>query len=543
MFVYTGSNPVTKRLIEELNSANARGNRIEVPYIRNFNTFPSWSSYQDLNILAYRQDRGDNTRRISYESRSPKGGRTHKEFLRLQKQKAVVTSEYHRERTTLTVSFEPNDLDPEGRIHVGSDFDSLAVSYNGKDYDWYGPVYYEGTGHLNTDQVPWEHKVLGFDPGVYGYRPFTNERWTSSVTGPHQRKVSGDIYLYPVHQVQDFIPDLRVGSVPMIKSYAPTPPEATLECVKRLRASQADMLTAIAEMRSTVEGIVSNAARLVQWIKRLQTMASLKRNLASGPDPFSKMGWTLNEKHRLHVGARRNYERERRKAERRYQRFKTANARKYGNDTAKGAIDRLTSHWLDAQYGIQPTVLTIVDLLKLLEKQRGDFQRASVRYDLRHRVPENEYGWTLVSSNVKISSKVWGKSRLDFDRLIDDVLSYTNANPILTAWELIPLSFVLDWVYKVGDMLSTLMKPGVGIHEVYMDIRAQEITATYERIEPSGKYKLRVETFSFTRSYMDIDERFLITPHWDLNWQNYITAMSLIWAKARGTKIPKGSLT
>lgn len=540
MFIYTGNNTLVAKVVSDVNTANKNGSKLVVTTAMNYNGVFNFLRYQTENIEAFRQDKQQGARVVEWAEASPKGTRTLKSYNAAQKSGVIVTSEYYRARYKFTMTPVSPELSPEGRFRTDVVQKCTVFSYGGGVYWRSGRVYPTESARYTAPITNFPFKVLTLDwnPGI---KSLADDNLSKGFSA-HGIERDGEIYFHPVHKSDKNILDLSKLPLPTVRHYLGAPPEAILECVKRQRAAQFDALTAIGEMQTTIEGLASNVLRLTQWLRRLRMMASAKRRLldVTLSNPFQDS--TLSEKHRLHVGKYKHYQRVKRKEARRYQRFKERTAKDYKHD-GYNPFDRLTSHWLDAQYGIFPAVMTIVDLLKVLEKQRGDFVRASVEYTVDWELPRSSNGWELVGGSNTTGAKVWSKSRAKFDGVLDDLTSYATINPALTFWELVPLSFVVDWVYDVGDILSTLMKPASVVQEVYLDIQKQTIAATYELMEPKGAVRLRAEAQVFSRSYIDISDRFLITPHVDLSWRNYVTAFSLLWAKARGNKISKGSLT
>lgn len=115
----------------------------------------------------------------------------------------------------------------------------------------------------------------------------------------------------------------------------------------------------------------------------------------------------------------------------------------------------LSGQWLQLRYGIMPVILSIMDLVDLLDKQADEFKtnRSQLPVDLVSGVPpdtKEHCFWEEVHGEILVGAVA--KARFDQPglRLLDQV----KFNPVVTAWELIPFSFVLDWFANVGDVLS-----------------------------------------------------------------------------------------
>lgn len=119
-------------------------------------------------------------------------------------------------------------------------------------------------------------------------------------------------------------------------------------------------------------------------------------------------------------------------------------------------LDEIASLWMGYRYGIQPIVYSIQDALDYLE-QRGILYR-TVRKGENQTVNLDIPGWTF-NSPLSLRQRIWAKGRF--------AATTTNGlglNPVTTAWELVPLSFVIDWFLNIGDLLGALA-PSVSFDE------------------------------------------------------------------------------
>ena len=102
------------------------------------------------------------------------------------------------------------------------------------------------------------------------------------------------------------------------------------------------------------------------------------------------------------------------------------------------ANEAIAASWLTYRYGIMPNVYLIEDALKALDADKTLFLRDRSRR--LSQVPFLERpNWG--SPEVEVTDRVLVKSRLENDSKVGSQLS---ASLTKTAWELIPLSFVID---------------------------------------------------------------------------------------------------
>lgn len=146
----------------------------------------------------------------------------------------------------------------------------------------------------------------------------------------------------------------------------------------------------------------------------------------------------------------------------------------------------LMNQWMQYRYGIMPLVMSIEDAVKLLNSTVTEFSTAR-EGDLTHDI-ESSYpliqpkSFLYQKSYLDVKIRAVAKSKYDnANTFLIDMLTF---NPLQTAWELIPLSFVVDWFVNVGDMLFN-MTSSVG------DLAIQRAFCS------SIKYKYSVDTYLF----------------------------------------------
>lgn len=545
MFVYTGHSPVVKRYVAMVNDANSRGQILKLDGL-NGNIPFRFLGWQGFNIAAFDAMRHPD-KNFSYSSRSPKGERKAKEYRRAVKAGAILCSAYHNEKVRVRARFIPNDPNNKrvfeedvSKTHAIFPGEGKAISYGlvvPHDEEYYSHGFNELVAKYGLSEfVCYQRDYVAF--ATLAEAEFIIR------SGDNLGK-DGVIYLdiEPSHS-QDF----TIGSLPSFWAQLQAPPATTLECVKRIRGKQADFLTAIAEMEETIKGLQSQVQRTYAWLRNLQEIATARRNPGKtlnriNADLARWAGLPLTDAHRrrLYTGSLKNYRKMLKREQTRLVKKEREIRKIYKHESVGDVTDRLSSHWLEAQYGVGPMIYTIVDLLEAIQRQRPPYQRAKVAWNPEFELPKESNGWTLESGENRVSARVWGKGRPRIETLLDDLNRYTKTNPLLTAWELIPLSFVVDWVINIGDALSTLGTE-VFLQEAYMQGTTQKLSCTYTKAEPGGKIVLELEGFKYDRSFINIDERFILQPSWGLTKSNLVSGFSLLWAKVRGKPISKGIL-
>lgn len=116
------------------------------------------------------------------------------------------------------------------------------------------------------------------------------------------------------------------------------------------------------------------------------------------------------------------------------------------------ATTAIAEVWLTFRYGIMPNVYLIEDLVKAYNASDTLFLRDRKReQDSSGYLFDTPLNW-LVNSTVPVDHRTMVKSRLEPNATKLDTQS--SFRIFTTAWELIPLSFVVDWFINVGDMLA-----------------------------------------------------------------------------------------
>lgn len=138
------------------------------------------------------------------------------------------------------------------------------------------------------------------------------------------------------------------------------------------------------------------------------------------------------------------------------------------NDPGKPRGSNWTNHWLQLQYGWKPLLSDIYGSCDALSKRsNGDWivtakaTRNDSSYWYTERLPQ---GSTYVTSNADAFSCRADRLRGVFVRIDavpgnDLTMSLSSlgiTNPLLIAWEVVPYSFVIDWILPVGAWLESL---------------------------------------------------------------------------------------
>nr|QIS88028.1 MAG: hypothetical protein [Riiser virus] len=155
------------------------------------------------------------------------------------------------------------------------------------------------------------------------------------------------------------------------------------------------------------------------------------------------------------------------------------NARRKG--ASKEAHSTVTQKWMEYRYAIGPLLYSIADIQKLLEEKDNIYTTArksstvvtqGISADVLRSVRQTQ---VCIITQGGVNLRACGKTRYTAEGLarLADQISF---NPLKTSWELIPYSFVIDWVLNVGDWLESISRLDFARQRVFSESVKQVIT-------------------------------------------------------------------
>nr|QIS87954.1 MAG: A-protein [Rymill virus] len=201
----------------------------------------------------------------------------------------------------------------------------------------------------------------------------------------------------------------------------------------------------------------------------------------------------------------------------------------------KDIVEKASSNWLEYRYAIMPLVYEIEDIASALENLGRLYNKVSSKSTSEYE-ESIDVGWQKDFDEVLVSYSVAIKRRYDPSTVLSATDQMVGFNPLVTAWELVPFSFVIDWFINVGDLLAATTS--------IPDYCDQGATLGIN-VKRSGSYRTESETSCGTvsthaklleRSYYRrvIDEGeagFQFQPN--LHWRRYLDAFALSWGQLR----------
>lgn len=192
--------------------------------------------------------------------------------------------------------------------------------------------------------------------------------------------------------------------------------------------------------------------------------------------------------------------------------------------SAAAIADEVASLWMQFRYAVSPIGYSVNDAMDYLEAEFKPYQsfRKGVNTKVNVDLPS---GWSI--DDLEVRDRVFLKYRFSSGYVLDGL----GFNPVTTAWELTPLSFVVDWVLNVGDLLASLTAP-----QNVIDMGCTYSRQIREKVRvqtPEGDVQVNVNYYRLT-PYNPLDRVGLsINP--SMTWKRWLDAVALMWGGLRST--------
>lgn len=134
----------------------------------------------------------------------------------------------------------------------------------------------------------------------------------------------------------------------------------------------------------------------------------------------------------------------------------------------QNVTDRLLPHnlWLEFRYAVLPLVYEVRGALSILKSLDANpviikgFRRQERNYGLPPNPSTNVYKHWETRGRVRVGAECKLRATVEdpYQRFLSR-LGLTDADVLITAWELVPYSFVIDWLIPIGTMLSSFLSP------------------------------------------------------------------------------------
>lgn len=287
-----------------------------------------------------------------------------------------------------------------------------------------------------------------------------------------------------------------------------------------------DVLTAFAEMPETIKSCLSGLkeiARLVKDVRKKNFELLKNRNLKvqKRKERHTRQIARLNARIRSETDVRKVRLLERQKRDR--QKDLAKDIKSFMDEF----ISALANLWLNFRYNIMPNVYLCEDVVKAINDYNEEYTNTSKKdaddLDVLFK--------GIVIGTIPVQCKAIIKRQFDLSNIKWN--STLSANLVTTAYELLPLSFVVDWFVNIGDILSSVTTPpswkqqAAGLRLKFDGKSSQ----TVDKPEIKANIKIAVDSYLF-KTFNPLDEIGLCFPM-DLSPVRQLDALALIWRPVR----------
>jgi hypothetical protein len=225
------------------------------------------------------------------------------------------------------------------------------------------------------------------------------------------------------------------------------------------------------------------------------------------------------------------------------------------------SLRKLGSEWMAYRYGLMPLVYSYRDIVKTVNRGQSVRNRKTILVSPRPNSSSppsssTSYKWAEIIGDYRVSANVF-----QYFSFSDNWAQFAGIgfNPLVTAWELIPYSFVIDWFVNVGNQIalnttlplsrtrySSYSIRRKTLKKIWVHYPMSDKTVTFGNVLPTNwvgttppatpsrtiprpnedQLLQTVETDSYSRTLFGLtDARLTISPN--LNWRRLIDSAAM----------------
>lgn len=182
------------------------------------------------------------------------------------------------------------------------------------------------------------------------------------------------------------------------------------------------------------------------------------------------------------------------------------------------------SKWMEYRYAISPLIYSLNDIMDYLETESPQYQ--TYRKGRTDKVAFSLFGKI---HEVSVTERCFLKRRYGLDGMSN--ASKLKMSVASTAWELLPLSFIVDWFVQIGDFLSSIGIPADVSQEAAQ--YSWKINETVTLDTPLDT-KIRFQLEMYKAQPINPASHIGINSDVFMNWKRWLDSASLGWLLARG---------
>lgn len=209
-------------------------------------------------------------------------------------------------------------------------------------------------------------------------------------------------------------------------------------------------------------------------------------------------------------------------------------ARSRPGATLASIATEISNLWMAYRYAVMPLAYSVDDILDYHSSTFTPYSTVRKGSSLSHDL-ELPDGWKA-SSSIETIDRCYVKTRFGLELALHDL----KFNPLATAWELVPLSFVVDWVFNVGDLLSALVPPrGIAERGVQYSRQIRDLNIVISRTDGYGGHYVLTGS-SYRASPINPLDHIGLSLDFSMSWKRWLDALALTWGMTKKSYI-KGS--
>jgi hypothetical protein len=221
---------------------------------------------------------------------------------------------------------------------------------------------------------------------------------------------------------------------------------------------------------------------------------------------------------------------------------------------AHKTLDALSESWLEYRYGVMPLIFDLSAIIEGYRKRRIEYNTIRGKSSLS----VTDYPFRNYSFGSVLGLTFFGEERRKVTLKANTVLTYRDNLRVpdwkwhlwengfdpsqipIAVWELVPLSFVIDWLIDVGGFITSLqvnpVRDFLGQCTSYKEVVERKRYPTkvkYGSVElppPRGDYWMQTSQTLIRRVNEEVSRGArLLNP--SISWKRGVDALSLLWGR------------
>lgn len=194
-------------------------------------------------------------------------------------------------------------------------------------------------------------------------------------------------------------------------------------------------------------------------------------------------------------------------------------------DAAKAA-DWVAQRWLEYRYAVMPLVYSVNNAL--LASSYLNVAWKTVRQGLNRSQAVEVNGWV---GEVTFRDRCFIKRKLQVTSELSNS-QFFQRSATVTAWELVPASFIIDWALNIGDLLMAASSPA-GITEqgaTYSRSLSKPVVLTHPDYAGGS---ITVDLTAYRQWPIHPESHIGINLDLNMSWKRWLDALALSWSIGR----------